>query len=66
MRNIDPLSILIGVIVAFIAQVSYDVIANIYDPSFWQNHLLAGITVVAELMFILLLFVLADSRRHKI
>jgi hypothetical protein len=65
-NSLDALSLIVGVIAAFVAQVSYDVIANLGNPSVWQNHLLAGITVSAFLMVVLLSIALATRTKPKL
>jgi hypothetical protein len=48
------LDILLGVLVAFVAQVAYDVVSNAGNPVEWQDRLLGGITVFVLLLFITL------------
>lgn len=45
-------NLLLGVLIAFTAQVAYDVISNAGDPYVWQNHLLGGITVAVFIAFL--------------
>ena len=41
------MTLIIGVLVALVVQVAYDILSNLSTPGYWITHLLAGEVVFA-------------------